>query len=525
MRHCNMNDDLWLNEFKSDDRLVAEHIVACDICRADAVVYQRLRRLISSLPQVSVPVSVQLRFNELRQMTAGMTMNCIQVSDKLSAWYTGGLDLIESFLLENHLLQCPACRGQVAAMDAAGALLHNIKSVTPPSAIRAGMLELSGMVGAGLNCDAVKPLLSLWSDGALSRVESFLIEEHLLSCATCRAQAEKLFAVSGLMHNLPVMETPPTMRESVDMLATAVGDSQITCETALPMIELYRDGMLNSTDSFLLEDHLLWCEPCASVLEQSAIVSGLLSEMPQIDPPAEIAARVRLTKPPLWTKKFITRVAGIAAVAAIALTVSMFSHKSPVNNITRNIRPEFTNNGPVDNNIAPKQKYQPAIRTASIKKNNADVSRNDDNLPVQVKKVQTNTPQKIYNKFRGVIRDSSALIASLAADNNISGTVAASMPVLRELQGLPVRQQVEEQKDRSIAADYMVNEIVASSNVKLAPGQSVRPVRALVTTDRITIRDEMTAIAREDELSAAEDMNAAPDSFMIAMADMGDKAR
>ncbi len=525
MRHCEMNDDLWLNEFKSDDRRVAEHVATCDICRTDAVVYLRLRRLISSLPMLNAPANIQTKFNELRLMTASMSMDCRMVSEKLSAWYVADLDIIESFLLEDHLLWCPACRKKVATLDAVGSLLHRIDAITPPVAIHANMLALSGMVGTGITCEVVLPLLPVWSDGALTRVESFLIEEHLLSCASCREQAEKIFAVSGMVHNLPILETPAALRESVDTLANVIGDRQLTCETALPMIELYRDGMLNSKETFLLEDHLLWCAPCANILEQSTRISELLTEMPQLEPPAEIAARMRMTKPPIWTKQFITRVASIAAVAAIALTVSMFSQKTPVNNNIAVVPNTVVIINPV-NPITPlttKNNGKKLIADGSH--NTAPVERSNNKKLIQEKKPQSNTPEKIYKKFRGIIRESSALIASLAADNASSVATAVSMPTLRNLQGLPARQQPEEQKDRVIAADYMVNELVASANVKLAPGQSVRPVRSLVPADRITIRDDMSAIAREDELAEAEDLNAAPDTFMIAMADTSGKPR
>jgi predicted anti-sigma-YlaC factor YlaD len=518
-----MNDELWRNDFKSDDRLVAEHIATCDICRGDAVVYLRLRRLISSLPIVATPASVLAKFNELKQITANMSMDCSQVSEKLSAWYVGDLDIIDSFLLEDHLLWCSTCRKEVATLDAVGTLLHRIENITPPVTIHADMLAMAGVVGAGLSCDTVMPLLSLWGDGQLTRVENFLIEEHLLSCENCREHAEKIYAVSGLMHNLPVLAAPTTMRESVDAFAAAIGDTQLTCEAALPMIELYRDGMLNNEDTFLLEDHLLWCEPCANILEQSALVTELLTEMPQLDPPTEIAARIRIaSKPPVWTKQFITRVASIAAVAVIALTISMFGHKTPVvNNIAKLPPAPIVQTNPVEPTVK-STVPTPAIKSATDKHIATSIPNNN---VVPVKKVQNTTPEKIYNKFRGIIKESSALIASLAADNNVANTTTASMPTLRSLQGLPARQQTDEQKDRTISADYMVNEIVASANVKLAPGQSVRPVRALVTGDRITIRDDMTAIAREDELSEAEDMNAAPDTFMIAMADTTEKPR
>ncbi|MEI6520946.1 MAG: zf-HC2 domain-containing protein [bacterium] len=515
MRQCKMNDELWRNDFNGDDRLVAEHIAVCDICRADAVVNLRLRRLISSLPIVATPASVLAKFNELKQITANRSMDCSQVSGKLLAWYAGDLDIIDSFLLEDHLLWCSTCRKEVATLDAVGTLLHRIENITPPVTIHADMLAMAGVVGAGLTCDAVMPLLSLWGDGQLTRVESFLIEEHLLSCENCREQAEKIYAVSGLMHNLPVLEAPTAMRESVAAFAAVIGDKQLTCEAAVPMIELYRDGMLNNEETFLLEDHLLWCEPCANILEQSAMVTELLTEMPQLDPPAEIAARIRLTKPPVWTRQFITRVASIAAVAAIALTVSMFSHKTTETNIAQLPTAQTTRMNPVEPSVK-NSMPTPGIKPAND--NHVAVSILNTNA-APAKKLQNNTGEKIYTKFRGIIKESSALIASLAADNTATGTTTASMPTLRNLQGLPARQQTEEQKDRTISADYMVNEIVASANVKLAPDQSVRPVRALVTGDRITIRDDMTAIAREDELSEAEDLNAAPDTFMIAMAD------
>ena len=525
MRHCKMNDELWLNDFKGDDRQVAEHIADCEICRADAVVYLRLRRLVSSLPIIAAPDNVLAKFNELKQMTADLSMDCAQANDKLQAWYTGDLDIINSFLLEDHLLWCPVCRNNVKSMDAIATLLHRIENIAPPTMVHAEMLAMAATVGDKLSCDMVMPLLSLWNDGQLTRVESFLIDEHLLTCASCREYAENLYAVSGLMRNLPVLAAPASMRDSVDTLNAAIGDNQLTCDTARPMIELYRDGMLSKEDSFLLEDHLLWCAPCTNILEQSTMVSTLLADMPQLDPPAEIAARIRLTKPPVWTRQFITRVASIAAVAVIALTVSMFSQKSPkIDNIAKN--PTFTTTTTTDNSVTkrvvPDTKIIKPVADNNI---TVPVAKNDNHIDVPQQKEQKNIPEKIYNKFRGVIKESNALIASLTADNNAGETAVASMPTLRNLQGLPARQQTEDQKERALSADYMVNDIVASANVKLAPGQSTRPVRALVTGDRITIRDDMTAIAREDELSEAEDLNAAPDNILIAMADTGDKTR
>ncbi|MGE5215543.1 MAG: anti-sigma factor family protein [Chloroflexota bacterium] len=60
-----------------------------------------------------------------------------------------------------------------------------------------------------MNCQEIQTQLSDYLDQSLDTIRSKSIENHLLSCVTCRAEAESLADCIGQIRDLPMIEPPP----------------------------------------------------------------------------------------------------------------------------------------------------------------------------------------------------------------------------------------------------------------------------------------------------------------------------
>ncbi len=66
-----------------------------------------------------------------------------------------------------------------------------------------------------MNCKKIKKLLQLYIDDALTFGEKQLVEKHLETCPTCRAELKTLSAMVRLMKSLPKVATPPDFTENL----------------------------------------------------------------------------------------------------------------------------------------------------------------------------------------------------------------------------------------------------------------------------------------------------------------------
>ncbi len=68
------------------------------------------------------------------------------------------------------------------------------------------------------------------------------------------------------------------------------------------MLEAWREGELDATQTFLMDDHVLWCDPCAIEVERAERLGVLLHELPEVYVPAAVAERIRAAQVPWWER-------------------------------------------------------------------------------------------------------------------------------------------------------------------------------------------------------------------------------
>lgn len=146
-----------------------------------------------------------------------------------------------------------------------------------------------------MQCDAAKIWLSdapdvdaRWSD-------------HLASCASCRAEADRAVQLRRAMQTLPQVE-PAAVAGRLQQMAAATAARSLDCDEVLELLEPYREGLLNAEDSFLVEDHLLWCESCAEALEAADALATALHALPPVEAPKSIAERLAQARLPWWQR-------------------------------------------------------------------------------------------------------------------------------------------------------------------------------------------------------------------------------
>ena len=66
-----------------------------------------------------------------------------------------------------------------------------------------------------MNCDAVRDLLDEYLDGELATADRAAVEEHLGSCASCRAEWEALRRTAELVASLPRVDAPQGLADGV----------------------------------------------------------------------------------------------------------------------------------------------------------------------------------------------------------------------------------------------------------------------------------------------------------------------
>ena len=198
-----------------------------------------------------------------------------------------------------------------------------------------------------MQCDAAKIWLSdapdadpRWSD-------------HLASCASCRAEADRAAQLRRTMQTLPSVAAPAAVAGRLQQMAAATAARSLECDETLERLEPYREGLLNAEERFLVDDHLLWCEACAEALEAADALTTVLRALPQVEAPECIAERLvqarlpwwqRLwTAPaPSWSLRRLLQVSGAMAAAALLFAVMVNTPKpgQPVaDNPTKDIPP------------------------------------------------------------------------------------------------------------------------------------------------------------------------------------------
>ena len=91
-----------------------------------------------------------------------------------------------------------------------------------------------------MNCKKIKKLLQLYIDDALTFGEKQVVEKHLETCSTCRAELKSLSAMLRLIKSLPEVSTPP---DFTDKLMSKI--SQIKEEERERIIPAWQTSLKN----------------------------------------------------------------------------------------------------------------------------------------------------------------------------------------------------------------------------------------------------------------------------------------
>ena len=229
----------------------------------------------------------------------GFTMNCREFSDYI--FYC--LPTCEADLLpteaQEHLEVCPECRAKVAELRSAFELLRQKEKGTASQAKESLARILTrvqerlkrGDLGqpseeSEVDCQKVKPLLSLATDPLEMMVLPAWLEEHLAACNGCWQEFQRLEEVRRIMvaAEMPPLvvdkvldDAPPEFLKKVQDLR-AIQLRQITCEQARPY---YRD-VATCIPEIPLEvyRHIRHCTSCKEQIKQ--LRSELDLDIPQV---------------------------------------------------------------------------------------------------------------------------------------------------------------------------------------------------------------------------------------------------
>lgn len=162
--------------------------------------------------------------------------------------------------------------------------------------------------------------------------------DHLASCASCRFEADRSAQLQTVLQSLPQPEAPVAVAMRLHQLAAATDRQSLECAEALELLEPYREGFLDDAQTFLVEDHLLWCTSCAAALETADSLTLALRALPQMTPPDAIAERLATARVPWWQRLWtapapswnlgrLLQVGGVMAV--VALCFAMLTKTQP----------------------------------------------------------------------------------------------------------------------------------------------------------------------------------------------------
>jgi hypothetical protein len=163
-------------------------------------------------------------------------------------------------------------------------------------------------------------------------------DDHLASCASCRAEVDRITRLRQAMQALPRQNAPAEVGDRLQQLLATTDGRRLGCDQTQEWLEPYREGLLTVAETFLVDDHLLWCPSCAAALEIADGLSGALRTLPQLVPPDSIAERVALGRLPWWQRLWtspapswsfgrVLQTGGAMAAAALLFAV-MFNSNS-----------------------------------------------------------------------------------------------------------------------------------------------------------------------------------------------------
>jgi len=102
--------------------------------------------------------------------------------------------------------------------------------------------------------------------------------------------------------------------------------TNLTCETCEPELTAYRDGMLHPAVARAMEAHLATCDSCRARLHAYDVIAVRLAELPTIEAPAWLEARVLgAVTGRTRAKRIFSRGLAMAGALCFALSIGLFA--------------------------------------------------------------------------------------------------------------------------------------------------------------------------------------------------------
>lgn len=135
---------------------------------------------------------------------------------ELTEFADGEMDPTSLGAATEHVSRCPACAGALADVRKAAIVLGDLADIAGPADVR---WRVAKALVAGpadrLSCREATPRLHEYLDGCLSPAAAVPLQDHLDSCATCRAELAVFISAGRLLRALPYVDSPARVRESV----------------------------------------------------------------------------------------------------------------------------------------------------------------------------------------------------------------------------------------------------------------------------------------------------------------------
>lgn len=128
------------------------------------------------------------------------------------------------------------------------------------------------------------------------------VAAHIATCSVCREEATRYARLLASLATLPMADAAEGIAARLTALAAATEGTALGCAEVLDLLEAWREGELPSAQAFLVEDHLLWCEPCTQALAQADALTQVLLTLPALDVPDAVAERVAAARIPWWRR-------------------------------------------------------------------------------------------------------------------------------------------------------------------------------------------------------------------------------
>ncbi|MHB9025069.1 MAG: anti-sigma factor family protein [Armatimonadota bacterium] len=117
-------------------------------------------------------------------------------------------------LVAQHLEHCASCRVEAREFVRLRKALATLDEVVPPAQVAASYSTLAAATdGRTFDCAETLPLLDTWRAGELDGAPAFLVEDHLLHCASCATASAQDAEISLLLGALPALEPPAAIAE------------------------------------------------------------------------------------------------------------------------------------------------------------------------------------------------------------------------------------------------------------------------------------------------------------------------